>query len=405
VQALHAWSQELENINAALDEAVRQDALGWLLPIATHVQRYLEMTGGTGEIQQRYGLLLACARQLDSPALELRAQLALGYAHWRLGDYAAARAAGEAARTLADALADRRGEAQALAHLARVEHSQGNFDAARELFTGALAMAREERDRSSEAETLNNLGVVSRDYDAARKLYEQSLGIKRELGDRYGEAVSLGNLGNVAFRHDNLDVARELYERALVIQRDLGNASGAAMSFNNLGNLAYRQGGFAAAEGLYREALALRLELGDRAGEARSLSALGLIEDSCGTHAAAQQLYARALTLRRELGDKHGLVSSCGHAGSSLAAAGQLLPAALTLAGAQHQAAQIPYRFEAAERESIDRALALIESAVLVGSLTAEDVAQWQAQGGAMSLDELAQYTLRALRDAPVAVA
>ena len=46
--ALHTFRLELENINEALDTALRRDRVDWMLPIASHLGRFLDMTGGSG---------------------------------------------------------------------------------------------------------------------------------------------------------------------------------------------------------------------------------------------------------------------------------------------------------------------------------------------------------------------
>src|SRR4029077_497241 len=100
----------------------------------------------------------------------------------------------------------------------------------------ALPLERAVGDKSGEALTLNNLGVVYADLGEKRKaleFYNQALPLRREIGDKSGEANTLNNLGNVYSDLGEKQKALEFYNQALPLKRAVGDKSGEA---NTLGN-------------------------------------------------------------------------------------------------------------------------------------------------------------------------
>ena len=92
-----------------------------------------------------------------------------------------------------------------------------------------------------------------------------------------------------------------------------------------------------------------------------------------------------------------GLCSSCVAVSLILAVFGALQQAAIALYGGQAQAIAIDYRPDPEDQKMIKDTQARLDSAVASGAITADEPAQWRAQAEALSLDELAQFTLDAL--------
>ncbi|MDQ3024476.1 MAG: tetratricopeptide repeat protein, partial [bacterium] len=377
--AQRAWQLELGNVNEALDSAMQRGEPAWLLPIAEHLQRHLDLTSQSFTQRDRYTQVLAAVEGLGQADLQAGAQRGLGRAHWQLGNYSAALALLEQALALSRETGNRGGEANALNNIGIVERMQGNYSEARALFEQSLRIVRELGNRSGEAYVLSNIGNLEYfqgNQSAARALTEQALALRREVGDRDGEGACLNNLGIVEYFQGNHSAARALYEQSLRIVRETGHRQFEANALGNLGVVERMQGNYSAAWALFEQSLALFRERGDRSGEANVLGNLGVVEQlqgNCGAaralyehslqifrelgnrqfeagalnnlgtveykqgnHSAARALYEQALSLSRELGDKFNIAISCACAGAVLAALGRPREAALFMYGAQH---------------------------------------------------------------------
>ncbi len=439
--ALSRLRPKLEEIYKELSLALEQADLDYLLPCADHLAGLLDMSSRFTEAEARYAALLEGARRLDNPRLELLARLGLTQALWRQSSFAAAREQATRAQELAVELGDCRGEAASLQHLGAVETNEGNFSAARESYaqaleihreTGnpwgeasslkamavaafsqgelggalellrqALAAFRELGDRRNEANCLNNLGLIDNlqsNYASAKELHAQALAIYSEIGERLGEANSLGNLGMIENELCNYSAASELYNQTLVIFRELGDRRSEALTLSNLGAVEHDQGNYSAARELLCQSLALFRELGDQHGEARALHILANGESEQGRYSAACELYAGALEIRREIGAASGIAESCAWMASALAGLRNFTAAAIVLHGGQKAALAFEYAFGPHEQRLIEATEAALEAAVIAGEISSADLALQGRRGEAMSLDELGEYALVALK-------
>ncbi|MBD2101718.1 CHAT domain-containing tetratricopeptide repeat protein, partial [Leptolyngbya sp. FACHB-261] len=100
-------------------------------------------------------------------------------------------------------------------------------------------------DRSGEATTLNNIGLV---YDSlgdkqqALSYYNQALPLRRAVGDRSGEATTLNNIGLVYDSLGDKQQALSYYNQALPLRRAVGDRSGEATTLNNIAYVKRDQG-------------------------------------------------------------------------------------------------------------------------------------------------------------------
>jgi predicted ATPase/class 3 adenylate cyclase/tetratricopeptide (TPR) repeat protein len=309
----------------ASNDAGRQDArltadpASLLLPIARWLREYLDMASEYRSLLERYAALQeAVGRASELWQLSIWALLGCGWAHCRLSAYDEACVELGRAQALAEAFSDHLGSATSLMRLGNVKQLQGNYSAARELFSAALAVQRETGDRHGIALSLHSLGFVEHrqgNHAAARELCAEALTIRREIGDRYGIAAGLNNLGIVEYTQDNYAAARELHTESLAIKREIGDRAGIALSFYNLGNVEYMQGNYSSARELFAEALAIRREIGDNQGVAASLNNMGSVESGLGNYAAARELFAGSLAIKREIGDRSGIAYSLNNMG------------------------------------------------------------------------------------------
>jgi len=87
-----------------------------------------------------------------------------------------------------------------------------------------LAIRQEIGDRRGEGDTLNNLGIATRDRgDPARSLafFRQALELRRKIGDQVGEGSSLHNMGWAVYASGDLPQAQALLQQALALRETL----------------------------------------------------------------------------------------------------------------------------------------------------------------------------------------
>jgi len=205
--------------------------------------------------------------------------------------------------------------ADSLGMLGYIECNRGNWDEAERLYRQSLALRTELGARSGMASCWELLGYIEEcrgNWDEAEKLYRQSLALRTELGARSGMASCWGMLGNIEKYRGNWDEAERLYRQSLEMGTELGDRSGMASSWGELGNIEQCRGNWDEAEKLYRQCLEMMTKLGDLSGMATSWGALGHIERNRGNWDEAERLYRQCLEVETELGDRQGMASSWG---------------------------------------------------------------------------------------------
>jgi tetratricopeptide (TPR) repeat protein len=195
----------------------------------------------------------------------------------------------------------------------------GYWDQALELHNIALAAARGAGDRLSEAETLNNLGVIQRlsqDYPAASASLAEALALYRELSNPLGEANALNYLGVIQRLTKEYPQAKASFARALEIYSGLDDLIGQANAHNYLGVLQQATRDFSEAAVSQQQALGLYQRLDDRLGEANALLDLGVVQQHLSEYPAAAASLKRALDLYREMGSRLGQANALKYLGS-----------------------------------------------------------------------------------------
>lgn len=182
-----------------------------------------------------------------------------------------------------------------LNEMGNVAQIQGDYVTAGETHRQALELARQLQDDTLIAHTLHFLAYAAGrqgQYEASRQLFQESLALHRRLPDIAPIQLTtlLNNLAIVHKRLGEYDEAIALLQETLNVKREIGDQIGLPASLSNLGNLLVLQGKLAEAETYLREALERRQRLQDRQGMLYSVNqAAGL--------AAAQERYGRATTL------------------------------------------------------------------------------------------------------------
>jgi CHAT domain-containing protein/tetratricopeptide (TPR) repeat protein len=298
-----------------------------------------------------------------------------------------------ASRALWRELGDSRHEAASLALMGDVLHKRTEFEAAEALYSEALTLNRQLRDRRQVGELLNNIGVGYWQRGAlgtAMQYFEQALDELRAVSDPAGEAATLVNEGTLSFESGDYQQALDRYISALKVFQQLeNNAREEALTLHNIGvtyltlgdldaALSYvsrslprfrAAGDFAAQSGRMGEghaqiwlgrihlargdaqtardsaekALAVIRRTDDRIAEGNALDLLGEIASVSGDTETALSNYEQALARYQSSGSRRGEATALHHRGTVLVTLGRL----------------------ASAREALERALAIRHEAGL----------------------------------------
>jgi predicted ATPase/DNA-binding CsgD family transcriptional regulator len=297
---------EIANVRAALRWSERGGDPAAGLRLAGALGRYWEMRALFTEGRAWLDRLLAAVPPGASPTRAGAATVA-----GRLADLQGDLSVGHA--LLLDALAawrelgDPAGEARALAGLADVRASMGDYPTAVEAGEAALAIRRRLGDRAGMALVLGGLGTVAfrrGDIEHAARLWEEGLALQRALGDRYGQSAFLNNLAMVATRRGDPARAERLFAENLAFFRRIGDRRRTAVTLLNLFQVLMDQGAADRAEASLREALPIFDEIGDLPGRLIATSNLGLIDLARGELDGAAETFAANLATARQIGDR-----------------------------------------------------------------------------------------------------
>jgi predicted ATPase/DNA-binding SARP family transcriptional activator len=221
------------------------------------------------------------------------------YGHWEEGETWLVRALAAAPEAPADARATALGGAGTLAR------NRGDFDAAVERLTEAVALRRQLGDDRGVAAYTNNLGNAlfsQSEFGRAKALYEESLALQRKLGLTFGISSVLANLGLIAAVEGDDGRARQLYEEALEAAYETKNDAGIAITSCNLGSVALRAGDDEWARQLFVESITRFRRLGMTEGIANALDGFSGVALDRGDPERAARLMSAGAWLRASIG-------------------------------------------------------------------------------------------------------
>jgi eukaryotic-like serine/threonine-protein kinase len=300
----HQWDKAIDNYRTLFQ--FFPDNLEYGLRLAT-AETY-------GSKPQEALATLEQLRKLPAPAKDdPRIEIADAYAASLLGDYkrqlASATRGFEKAQAQGARLQAGRAllmQGKALDSLGQPKDGAAKLEAAEKIFAEA-------GNQDMAAVALNSLGISAfgqGDMDAARKSYEGALEKWRDVGDGEKVASALGNLGQILKRQGDLKKAVPYYQQSLETFREVGNKNSYAIMLGNLGNLQNASGELGKAKATLEQAIAATREMGDRDDEESNLINLSDVVLSQGDVTQAAKLLDEAEPLLQATGDKSDLVDS-----------------------------------------------------------------------------------------------
>ena len=277
--------------------------------------------------------------------------------------------------------------ARALNGLGTLASVQGDYEAAKNCFTGSLALQQTLGNAQGIGFALNNLGMVASEqgeYSQAASLLSDSLAVWRSLVDQRQTAITLSNLGVIAIDLGDYALAGSFLEESLALWRELDNSWGVAIGLINLGEALSYQGDYGRASAFLEEGLLLCKQVGDMRLLTAGLLSLGHIATDQSDYGRAGQLLGESLTLCHQAGDKRGLARTLEAGAGLLAAQAAALPAAYLLGAAEDLRETMGTPLPPADRPRYVQTLGAIQAALPVPTL-----AEAWAAGREARLDEV----------------
>jgi tetratricopeptide (TPR) repeat protein len=196
--------------------------------------------------------------------------------------------------------------------LADVHGILGHFDATQTLLESALDGARSSGDRVTEANALAHLGRLEgawlNDYEAGKKYLEQALEINQDLGDKPTQIFILRQLGNLNFYGD-LKKGTEYLEQSLNLARELGDLESSANALNSLGLNVWSLGELERSLVYFQEGHEVAGQIGDITASAMTAGNMAWVQVEMENYPEALKLAEEALAEASEAGAQ-GLMES-----------------------------------------------------------------------------------------------
>ena len=205
----------------------------------------------------------------------------------------------------ARSLSDVEGEAQTLENLGSVTRTVGRLQDAVEFFNEALVLRRQLDEPRGLGRVLCLLGFGFAgigNLERSRTSFAEAFDLAVETRDTWIEARALMGLARIDQEHHNRHSAEKSVKLALSAFRRLGDRMREARALNQLANIYADNGDEKRALTAYGRALALNRELGDRIGEGIAQANKAIILHKLGRSAESHRVYAEALQIFREVG-------------------------------------------------------------------------------------------------------
>jgi tetratricopeptide (TPR) repeat protein len=318
--AVNQIKQEIDNIRAAWQWAVRRRQLDWLNQMMAPLWLFYAENEWIVEGLDRFGwAAVELADAAAPPAQQIVRNQLLAHQAWfyHLKDENKAGAAiiKEAVNNLRQLDA---GWPLALAQLTAgaIYYRRRRYDEAKEAWQTSAALFAQLEDEWGEALCLNRLGEVVRrvgQYDQAKLLYAQSLAMFQELEYPLGLAWVFSNLAVVAREEGDYDHALSLLGDSLRLSQANRRYQAVCICLTISGQIKLLQGNYREAYPLCLEAYELASERGDELSAAFSARYLGHISLETAKFAQAERFYTASQAAFWRAGDISGVATSYAH--------------------------------------------------------------------------------------------
>ena len=290
-----AWNRMIEyrqtsNLQQSLDSVfVWHDIRNWLHQGAAFFEQAISAWLSFEQVEDEH-----------NPDRILLGELMVCHGHmvWHLGQTQKARQLLQRSLKLIGSRRDRPMLAEAYLYLSLLDHSHGNYFAARQFAEECVALNEEQGRDFGIGYALSNLGMVCLTegrHDSAYACLTKSVAVMRSINHPRGTAINLSRLGLAALRLGKLEEAEQSLEEALVTTERLHDRWGTGNTLDYLGWLALKKGDLESAEAYMRTSVRLAEEDGDQILLAWTLTDLGFILHEKNAGVDTRKIFLRAL--------------------------------------------------------------------------------------------------------------
>ncbi|MEQ8936395.1 MAG: tetratricopeptide repeat protein [Amphiplicatus sp.] len=233
---------------------------------------------------------------------DMEALISLASTHYLMGDFAAAAAAYEQARSFVDPSSSEYG--WATQGLGAVAFTRGRVEEAEKFYIEAMALAARIDDPRLAAVSTINLAVNERRrgaYDEAEKSLRRSIEHARKADAPAYEARATAQLGLVEFQRGDRLAGVELLKQANEMYETRGELRHQATTLGNLGAMALEEGDTETAETYIAQSVDLGERLGLKQSVAEDLTNLAELARQRADLAAAADYIERATAIAEEI--------------------------------------------------------------------------------------------------------
>jgi predicted ATPase/transcriptional regulator with XRE-family HTH domain/Tfp pilus assembly protein PilF len=221
-----------------------------------------------------------------------------GHMVWHLGQSQKARELLQRSLKLLGSHRNRPMLAEAVLYLSLLEHSQGNYAAARNYAEECVALNQGMGRDFGTGYALSNLGMVCLTegrHETAYACFKESMAVTRSINHPRAAAINLSRLGLAALRLGKLDEAQKSLEESLATTRKLHDRWGTGNALNYSGWLALKLGNLERAESCMRESVKLAEEDGDQILLAWTLTDMGFVLYERHADPGVREIFLHAL--------------------------------------------------------------------------------------------------------------
>lgn len=297
--SLYAQQAKADSLKLLLVNATDSSKIKLLLELSSTYQQFSPRKALDPALEARI-----MASQGGFEILEAKSLFTIGMANYKVGQYANALEAHQAAGVLFFRLGQLRAYGEVLIAESNIYYDQGEYSQSLNKSLEAYKVFAELSDKSGMAQALINSGNVhrsTRNYDKSINEYERALNLAIEVGNLKLQATCFNNMSNSYADKEDFDRSIEFLQKAKDINEKLGDRSAVARVLNNLGATYFSMQNYDSASEFFIQALELRKQIGDKRGQASSLANLGSVHIEKGDFDKGIEYLTRALEIARSI--------------------------------------------------------------------------------------------------------
>lgn len=193
---------------------------------------------------------------------------------------------------------------------AKLHVQQQNFDSAKQLFTAAIAVSKENHYAKGEGYAhlhLAEIAIELKEVENVQPHANRALYIGKQINDSTLLGLTNFKLGKYYLKNQQYAAAMQYYQSALKIYYQKHSSINAAIAYNDIGFLHGFNGQLALEVENYLKAIRIYEKIGDPLGHAQTLNNMAVVMQHLGNKEAALKYAFQAIEIRKKNDDIVGL--------------------------------------------------------------------------------------------------